>query len=441
MRLRDAVLDATERFSVPLSYAPNFLRVGFGYLREKRRLSAIETLEPEVWEKQLYSRLRALLETSVKHVEFYRSFYRTQGFEVGDFKCLDDWSLVPIVKKSDFQAFSLEARSATRGIGVLCNTGGTSGEPLTFFLPSGATGLEWAHMHRVWESRGYRSSHLKLRFGGVYFQTDAPVTFHPRHNEFIVNANASMSQVVQAVIELSSRHVFRWVHGYPSLVADFARALEQAGEGAAVFRQRLYGALLGSEFPAPVYREPISRILSSNIVSWYGHSEMALLARETALGIYQSFASYGYTEAIGSDRGSEGHRLVSTSLHNRVHPFIRYDTGDLVEPISCVGGSLAFRISEGRVGDFVLDRQQRRLSLTSIIFGRHHSAFDQLLHLQVKQDIPGRLTLLAVGRSDSLDIEDLRGGFDFTGLDLEWRIELLDAPLRTASGKIKLKVQ
>lgn len=441
MRLRDAVLGATERFSVPLSYTPNFLRVGFGYLREKRMLSAIETLEPEVWEKQLYSKLRALLETSVKYVEFYRSFYRAQGFEVGDFKCLDDWSLVPIVKKSDFQAFSLEARSATRGVGVVCNTGGTSGEPLAFFLPSGATALEWAHMHRVWESRGYRSAHLKLRFGGVYFQTDAPVAFHPRHNEFIVNANASMSQVVRAVLELSRRHVFRWVHGYPSLVADFAHALEQVGEGAAVFRQRLYGALLGSEFPAPVYREPISRILSSNIISWYGHSEMALLARETAQGVYQSFASYGYTEAVGNDSGSEGYRLVSTSLHNRVHPFIRYDTGDLVEPVSCGGGSLAFRISEGRVGDFVLDRQQRRLSLTSIIFGRHHSAFDRLLHLQVKQDVPGRLTLLAVMRPNSLSLDDLRGGFDFTGLDLEWNIEVLDSPLRTASGKIKLKVQ
>ncbi len=97
-------------------------------------------------------------------------------------------------------------------------------------------------------------------------------------------------------------------------------------------------------------------MLTANIVSWYGYSEMTVLPRETAKGVYESLPSYGYAEAVPNEYGGDC-RLVCTGLHNRVHPFIRYDTGDLVEPVSQHGGSLAFRIAEGRVGDFVHDRQ------------------------------------------------------------------------------------
>ncbi len=313
--------------------------------------------------------------------------------------------------------------------------------PLNFLLEHSALPVEWAHMHAIWKSHGYRSSHLKLRIGGAYMADDTPFSYHPRHNEFVVNANCPMLQVVVAVLALPARHKVRWIHGYPSLVAEFALALANyGGDQAEIFRSRLYGVLLGSEFPAPMYREPINRVLSTNIVSWYGHSEMAVLARETGAGIYQSFATYGFAEAVPTADG-EHHSLVCSSLRNLAHPFIRYDTGDLIEPVSSVGSSLAFRIKEGRIGDFVTDRCGRRLALTSIIFGRHHSGFDEVQHLQVRQDAPGRITLLVVPRSASFDIQALRSGFDFSGLDLDWHLEIVLEAVRSKLGKIKLKIE
>jgi phenylacetate-CoA ligase len=264
--------------------------------------------------------------------------------------------------------------------------------------------------------------------------------YHPMHNEFIVNADSPMSAVVESIAALPCDTVPRWVHGYPSLVAEFAHTLaEQAPSFATLFRSRLFGVLLGSEFPAPVYRNVIEEVLSSNVVSWYGHSEMALLARETARGVYESLPTYGYAEAVPL-KDDSGCRLVCTSLHNRAHPFIRYDTGDLVEPISRQRGSLAFRISEGRIGDFVVDRLGLKVSLTAIIFGRHHAAFESLQHLQVRQDVPGQITLLVVSRTSNINLATLRQSFDFSGLNLDWEIEIIDSPVRTLAGKIRLKV-
>ncbi len=63
-----------------------------------------------------------------------------------------------------------------------------------------------------------------------------------------------------------------------------------------------------------------------------------------------------------------------------------------------------------------------------------------MLHLQVREDAPGRMTLLVVPRTHGADVALLQQGFDFAGLDLDWRIELIGAPIRTRNGKIRLKV-
>lgn len=295
-------------------------------------------------------------------------------------------------------------------------------------------------MHHIWKAHGYRQEHLKLTFRGKHFDGGEVLRYNAVHNEYVVNANSSMSAVVEAVARLPRGRVIRWLHGYPSLVAEFANSMTALpARELAAFQARLYGVLLGSEYPAPVYREAISGALSSNIVSWYGHSEMAILARETAEGVYTSYPTYGFAEAVPAADGN-GHRLVCTSLHNRVHPFIRYDTGDLIDPVSQSGGTLSFRIREGRVGDFVLDRQGRKLALTAIIFGRHHAAFSMIQHVQVCDHGAGRIVLIVTPKGDSADPAMLLAGFELADLDIDLELRLVGNPIRTPAGKIRLKV-
>jgi phenylacetate-CoA ligase len=437
---RDRIYKGLERYSTAVARMPMVFRVGAGYGSAARAIRAAERHDDRTAEALLLQRLQELLAHANTHVPFYREFYQARGYSPKTLRTLGDWEQVPVVTKQDLQSHPLAGRCCPGRPGVLSNTGGTSGAPLAFMIERHSAPTEWAHMHRVWSAHGYRISQLKLRIGGAYLQHAAPISYHPRHNEYIVNANSPMSEVVKAVLALPSDKRFRWVHGYPSLVAEFAQALAASKDAAAGrFVANLFGVLLGSEFAAPVYRVPIATLLSSNIVSWYGHSEMALLARETAEGLFQSLPTYGYAEAVSSIDG-QSQRLVCTSLHNRVHPFIRYDTGDLISGVASGGGSLAFRIQEGRIGDFVVDRNGRRLSLTSIIFGRHHAAFDHALHLQVRQARPGHITLLVVPQTLPGDPAQLSAGFDFTGLDLGFDVQILDKPLRTVAGKLKLKV-
>jgi len=439
-KLKGLAENLPESIGRSLANVPFVLRLGPAYRRMQRAINHAERSEPVLLSEQRFDQLRSLVGYAYERVEFYREFYRRNGFSPRDLRAWSDWERVPVVTKADMQGVPLEARCVLDGKGMKINTGGTSGQPLEFYLDSQAFAREWAHMHHVWKAHGYRPQHLKLTFRGKHFDRAQPLRYNAVHNEYVVNANCPMSQVVQAVAALPRSSIIRWLHGYPSLVAEFAHALAgQAGTVAANIRARLFGVLLGSEHPAPMYRTVIEQVLSTNVVSWYGHSEMAILARETALGVYESLPTYGYAEAVPVGNGPEC-RLVCTSLYNRVHPFIRYDTGDLVEPVAQCGGSLAFRIKEGRVGDFVMDRQGNRLALTAIIFGRHHSAFEYLRHLQVRDEGQGRITLVVTPRDGSADVETLRQGFDLDDLDIELRLETVDEPVRTQAGKIRLKI-
>lgn len=423
-----------------ISIIPHTLRLGAPYVEAQAAIRRYLTLDDAELEIDIANKLRFILSSAVENIPFYREFYRDNGFNPNDFRSIEDWVHVPITTKADLIDVPILQRSAKNMNGVEVNTGGTSGSPLEFRLDNGALGREWAHMHSIWYASGYSTNQLKLRFTGKYFDSKVALHYHPSFNEYVVNANSSMRDVAVELAKLSLKEMPRWIHGYPSLIAEFAHSIKmEYPEFATLLKSRLYGVLLGSEFPAPVYRTAIKEILTTNIVSWYGHSEMAILAKETSVNVYESLASYGYAEAIADNEG-KSHRLICTSFHNQIHPFIRYDTGDKVEPVSFARGSLKFRILEGRIGDFVLDAKGRKLALTSIIFGRHHAAFRSLRHLQVRQESPGVVCLLIVPVSRTIDPVGILEGFDFEGLDMDWRVEIIDTPVRTKIGKIQLKV-
>lgn len=438
-RLKVLVESLPESVGRALSHTPFALRLGPEYARMGRSIVCAQTHGTQHG-AALFMRMRKLLEKAFGEIEFYREFYTARGFSPKDFRSLSDWERIPVVTKADMQAVPLRARCTPSGRGLRINSGGTTGQPLEFLVDNRAFAREWAHMHYMWAARGYDPRHLKVTLRGKHFETNRPLRYNAVHNEYVANSSCPMHEIVEAVLTLPRTSVIRWIHGYPSLVSEFAKHLaSQPAAARARFRARLYGVLLGSEYPAPVYRSAIERELSTNVVSWYGHSEMAVLARETAVGVYESFPTYGYAEAVAAENG-EAHRLVVTSLHNQVHPFIRYDTGDLVEPIATCGGALSFRISEGRVGDFITDRGGNRHALTSVIFGRHHDAFELLQHVQVRDDGAGRITLLVTPRDPGVSADEILGHFDLQDLDIEWRLEVLRTPVRTAAGKIRLKV-
>lgn len=416
-------------------FIPYSFRLGPSYKEHNQLISKYDEIAEDEKELFHYQKLKQIIDFAYSKNEFYKSFYDSKGYHPSEFKKLSDFANVPIVTKSDLKKFKLENRSQSNNSPFKVNTGGTSGEPLEFYLDKKVFAREWAYMHKIWSNLGYSYLDTKLTFRGKN-NNGKPLRYNVIHNEYIVDAYVSFELIVKAVETLTNKRKIKYLHGYPSSIYAFCKFLQENNiDAQKLFDNNLQGVFFGSEYPAPKYRELIEDILKIPTISWYGHSEMAILAYEKNEAFkYHPFQTYGYTESIQSTSGES--KLVGTNYYNYNSPFIRYDTGDRIIDEQYESGILqSFKIASGRVGDIVFDKNGNPISLTALIFGRHHEAFSVIDFLQVRQSKNGSATLCI---SSKLPVNiDM---FDLKNIDMAFNIEIMETPFKTPAGKVPLLI-
>jgi phenylacetate-CoA ligase len=430
-RIKNTMSDIPPALGIWLAYIPFSLRLGRRYTDFKCGAQV------NVRKDMLFSDVYKLVKSAAENIPFYRSHYKENGFDYKVLKNFDDLSLIPIVRKEDLQKFLLKDRVFPSSKGIVTNTGGTSGQPLELVLDPNAYAQEWSHMHTIWESLGYKTSSIKLTLRGMNLGSK-PIIYNFIHNEFQVNAYCDFDLVVKSLDKTLSKYKIEYLHGYPSGIYEFLKNLQnKSPESLSKLKRNLKGVFFGSEYPAPIYRDYIEILLNIPTISWYGHTEMAVLAREkNEPFVYHPFQSYGFTECVEIE-GKQ--HLVGTTIHNTIGPLIRYDTGDLIEPISYKNGLLeSFKVTEGRVGEFVVDNNGRSISLTALIFGRHHKLFEIADFVQVQQITPGHLNVIVTTQNNDIACDEL---FDSEGINMDIAFKLVKQPYKTKSGKVSLLVK
>ncbi|MGI6245949.1 MAG: hypothetical protein ACOYJQ_09295 [Pseudochelatococcus sp.] len=436
--LKNIVEDVPYPLGKIVAAVPFRWRLGSVYKSMSAEVSRLDRAPAGMVKEWAFPKLKAIVEHAYGRNLCYRTICERHGFRPEHFRTFEHFQDAPIITKSDLRAFELADRSVPSPGGMLINTGGTSGEPLAFHIDNQAFAREWAHMHFIWARAGYRYRDVKLTMRGRNLG-ERLLKYNPVHNEWIVNTYADRTAVLAALSTLMERETVCWIHGYPSIVSEMVSDMAaRDGRATEKLRRSIKGVLLGSEFPASQYVEPIRRILGVEPTAWYGHSEMCVLAYDEGDNRYIPMHTYGLVEGVADGGGDS--RLLGTSYWNTASPFIRYDTGDRIQADTEQGVVRSFAIAAGRFGDFILDRDGTRIALTALIFGRHHAAFDKVRHVQVRQPAPGRIELLVVPGEERLTPEELMKGFDFSNVALDVTPHLLDKPVRTDSGKLRLLV-
>ncbi|MBV7523247.1 hypothetical protein KW834_02305 [Pseudomonas sp. PDM29] len=384
--------------------------------------------------KSQLSKISTLAKFAYDNTAFYKSKYNESNFAPIKLESFVEVSNIPIITKADLQKFKLDDRSVRSLALKKSNTGGTTGQPLDFYLEKNAYAREWAHIHAIWSKFGYHFTDEKITIRGKNIGNNF-FKYNFNQNEFLINAYAPLGEHIDTCRDLILKRNIKWIHGYPSSVFSFLRELESTDSILfEILIHKVKGVFLGSEYPAPQYRNYIEKYCGLRSISWYGHSEMAILAPELepGSGIYYPYHSYGYAEAVPE---GNSYRLIGTSTHNFSSPLIRYDTGDLIEPTFKDGLLESFQIKEGRNSETVIDLKGREISLTGLIFGRHHKAFAHCEHIQVRQIEPGKIEILITSKESHDSWPEL---FDFSNSFFEFSFKKIDTPIRTALGKVRL---
>ena len=433
--IKDIVGRMPYCFGCLFARIPFCFRLGFGYTQNKKLCGRMDCCDEVQKENYAINKFRKIFEYARQEFPCYRELYEKAGVLKLEVRSFADVAKVPMIDKSWARAHFQEFHGAYK-----LNTGGSSGEPTAFWADKDCWAREWAHMHTIWETLGYNYHDLKLAIRGKNLGK-RPFVYNPVHNEYIINTYLGVKNYAPKLERLFAKRDVKWFHGYPSSIYQFI--LECEGTFGEDGTRRLFkgvkGLLLSSEFPLPYMKDKFNGY-GLKWISWYGHTEMCVLAYDKDCNNrYRPFATYGLAEV------ENGH-LVGTSFHNFDMPLIRYDTGDLVEATERTGGGLVteFAIKEGRSGDFIEDKNGKKIPLTALIFGRHHKAFDVADYVQIGQAASGKATLYVTLKNDKTGLgetgSDLSRLFDLSNVDIDFDFKLVDKPIRTAMGKLKLKV-
>lgn len=412
------------------SYIPYSWRLGATYSFFSRLIPSIECSNSEEKLKYVIQKLDYIVWYAQKNIPFYQELYGRGRVKID---CLSDFEALPLISRDDVRRYTRMSSGA-----YLLNTGGSTGGPLSFYVDRNVWAREWAHMHYIWSSRHYRPTDLMVTMMGKPLSGKLS-RYNAVHNEYLLDPYFTKEVIAQKFFGLLRTRPVRFFQGYPSNIYNVFKSAEDfiipADRKKVV--SNISCLFFSSEYPSEHMVDYLAKEWGlNNYLSWYGHSEMCVLACDIdATYDYHPFYTYGYAEE------SNG-MLIGTSFHNYDMPLIRYKTEDLVSPIKDGAGLIAtFKVTGGRSSDFIEDRNGQKHSLTFFL-GRHHLIYNHADFIQIHQTGPGQLTYYIVpSRGFSPRGNDLSSFFDIPHtLDVAFEFRLIDKPVRTKGGKLKIKL-
>ena len=408
---------------------------------EEKSFRQFNSLDLNAQKDFIFKKTKKIVLYAQTHNNFYKRFYKESQFDGRNLKNFEDLHRIPIVSKALLRERKSECLKGNKN-SIPDNTGGTSGSTLSFFIDKKQLAKEKFYIEKIFSLINCRPKNTRIVFRGSNVLKDEYCGYDPKSDSYLMNTYKGFEGMEDQLNKIFSKRDISFIHGYPSAIYQFTKHLQKTKNAKLVeiVQKKIKGILYGSEYPAPTYRESIENFFNVPSISWYGHSEKVILASEVPNQpyIYRPFHTYGWVENVKNEQGS--YSLIGTNYHNLDSPVIRYDSGDLISPVEKEEGILrSFKISEGRIGEFIYDKFKNPISLTALIFGRHHDAFNEVDFVQIHQEKIGYATLF-ITFSGKEQIKDINLKFDLSNVDIIFDFKIIKKPYRTSLGKVPLLI-
>jgi phenylacetate-CoA ligase len=394
-----------------------------GFSKQYRFLRASQWWTREKLQAHQTQRLRALLEHAYEMVPFYREWLGDHGLRPSQFREREQLDLLPVLSKQILREqpcdrlISLGSHPEDR---IPYSTSGSTGEPFRFLVSRWMNGSKIARYLREMQTWGIEPGTPFLKVWGAG-RVPAP----GREKERDLFARHLLRRAEELAFDLDparadtllrtlAQRRLRVLEAYTSTAVFLAKRAREQG----MLFPHLKSVVVSGETLTPEHEQFLCEAFSAKVINAYGSREFGRVAFSCPEGggLCLSMEDF-YAEYLDLDPPDpEGlKRLVLTCFSNEVQPFIRYDTGDLVEPAG-------HQTHCGRRGLEVWKRVAGRLSeRVTTPSGRHVSVHfftllledlqEEVRQFQVVVDRPDNLVLLIVPGSRYSD----RIGTDLAG--------------------------
>ncbi len=350
-----------------------------------------------ILEKQA-QRLKAFLADIGAHTPYYRELFARTGFDPNKVTGPADLQKLPFLTKAVIKQNSDGLRADDAKGLARFNTGGSSGEPLIFFIGTERVTHDVAAKWRAtrWWDVDIGDPEIVIWGSPIELGTQDRVRLirdKLMRTELLPAFEMSDAKVegfIARIREMRPKMLF----GYPSAISHIAAHAEKKGirlddlgiKVVFVTSERLYDH----------QREVISRLFKAPVANGYGGRDAGFIAHACPSGSMHITAEDIVVEIIDSDGnvlppGQSG-EIVVTHLATRDYPFVRYRTGDVGvlsdHACPCGRGLPILSDIQGRSTDFVIAADGTVMHGLSLIY--------------VLRDIPGVASFKIVQETKTL---------------------------------------
>jgi phenylacetate-CoA ligase len=434
---------------------PAQLRLGPAYEAFRKELATTRSHAAAM--RLAHEKLAATLGWAIRTVPAYQKFrFLLRSLQYPEYVL----SRLPLTAKAEIKAdpdayVSHEIAQSQR---LRMHTGGSTFNPMRFCLQKHVSRpKEYAFIEdfRSRVNAGPDVVTLALRGRSVPGAARQPGRrlwmYEPIKRQLILSSDHLEEPYMPLYAEALASHLPEFIEAFPSALYPIARWLEahpmpeftSAVKGVMLYSENAYGfqmRLFRKVFPCPVLKH-------------YGQSERVLMAASMPDDDrYFFWPQYGWFELVDF-RGSPVSRpgvlgeIVGTGFDNQAMPFVRYRTGDLAvlsdRGHPALPGYMACERIEGRLQEFLVCRDQRLISITTM-GAAHFGELASVEAIQYEQQQPGEVTLKVLTHRplepDAIhDIE--RAVREKTQGGCEVRVACVDHIERTVRGKRRMLIQ
>jgi phenylacetate-CoA ligase len=305
------------------------------------------------------NKLHALIKHAFSSVPYYRDLMNRLGLKPNDIRQISDLKKLPILTKSVIQSEGVERFTSEKISAKYIlpqSSSGSTGEPLFYNTTKEAYSMNIAANLRGWYWMGYRLGNRFIKLSQNPRNSRIKQLQDVFSNSNYLTISPLTDQNFDKILQEIEEYRPSVIRCYPDPLLMLARHKFKTQK----FNYKPTAIATTGNTLFPEVRKEIEEIFGCKIFDSYNCEGNAMVFECPTHTGYHSAMEYGISEII-NDHGtiiSSGiGRLVSTDLWNLSHPFIRYDTQDLVEIDSeqcpCGRSHIKFKRILGRNNDII----------------------------------------------------------------------------------------
>lgn len=337
---------------------------GHDSVRIRRAMEQSQWWTLERIEALRLERLQALLNSVNVRVPYYRDLFARIGFHPSDIQHVSDLQQLPFLTKAAIRA-NTDALRADNAVGLArFNTGGSTGEPLIFYIGRERVSHDVAAKWRATRWWGVDIGDPEIVLWGSPIELGSQDRLRQIRDRFLrtqlLPAFEMSPDKVKGFLNTIRQVRPRMLFGYPSAFAHLATQAESLGfvmsdlgiKVAFVTSERLYDH----------QRELVERVFGCPVANGYGGRDAGFIAHQCPHGGMHLTHEDIIVEIVDPagqrlPAGASG-EIAVTHLATGDFPFIRYRTGDIGilddQPCACGRSLPLLREIQGRSTDFLV---------------------------------------------------------------------------------------